>query len=237
MVSRFTAHWRKRTKPKVIKVDGLNVCTVASLVTRQIQRALYTDTYEKPERVLVSKAIAAGDRILEIGAGIGVVSLICARICGQESILSYEANPIAASVLKYNFSLNNMVPNLRIRAVGKNAGPVDFHFHDNIFSSSLVRRGETEKSQVEADAISAVLMEFQPNVLVIDAEGAEIELLPEVVGTSVHKIIAELHPHIVGELPIQGMIDGLQNAGFSKREIYGKVAWLEKDPGTSSKPE
>lgn len=218
--------WRKHVKPRTIRVQGITISTDPKIVTKAIQKALYRDKYEDHEQRLVKKAVLPGDKVLEIGAGIGLISLCCSRICGAEAVLSYEANPIAASALRHNFSLNGMTPNVRVRAMAKVAGPIGFYINDNIFSSSLIERERTALNQVEADAMSAVLSEFQPNVLVIDVEGAELDLLPEIIGSGVQKIIAELHPHIVGEEAINGLLGQLHQAGFTVRERSGKVVWL-----------
>lgn len=218
----------------MISVDGIRVCADPSVVSKGIQKALYREDYELSERILISKALVPGDRVLEIGAGIGLVSLICARICGPGAVLSYEPNSRAAEAIRLNFRLNGIEPNLRVRAVTSSGGVTNLFINENIFSSSLFQRDSASVARVEADSISCVLGEFEPNVIVMDAEGIETELLPQVANSAVRKVIVELHPHIVGENAISSVLGSLASGGFMIKEKLGKVAWFERPPDVAA---
>ena len=59
----------------------------------------------------------------EIGCGIGLVSLVARKICTEGFVISYEANPQMETLIRKNYALNNLVPNLEMKAVsidGKN---------------------------------------------------------------------------------------------------------------------
>ena len=62
-------------KPNFIVIDRVRVTTDLQDVTKIIRKGLYKETYEKPERILIKKALKPDDRVLEIGGGIGLVSL------------------------------------------------------------------------------------------------------------------------------------------------------------------
>lgn len=200
---------------KTTRVDGLTISCDPAVVPRSVVTALVKGSYEAPERVLVAKAIRPGDRVVEIGTGMGVVSLLCNRLAGAGNVLSFEANAALEPAIRANFALNGMTPRLRLKAVTTDGGPISFFRNDNVISSSVYDRGlEAERVVVESEAIGRVLDEEQADVLVIDVEGAEIDLLADDRVARLREIIVETHAHIVGETETKAMIAGLVARGF-----------------------
>ena len=226
----LTQLYRKLVKPKWIMLDGMRVVTDPAVVTKGIRKGLYRGNYEFGERALARMALKPTDRVLEIGAGVGVVSLVCSSICGEKSVLSYEINPLAVQGLRANFKLNHMNPNIRQRAIAAEKGQHSFYFNKNIFSSSLLARNNTREELVECDALGDVLAEFQPNVLVMDVEGAEETLLPLIKQSPIKSIIVEMHPHIIGQEAVNHLIEGLGAAHFVLFASDGaNVYWFGRD--------
>lgn len=197
------------------KVDGLTISCDPALVPRSVVTALVKGSYEAPERDLIAKAIRPGDRVVEIGTGMGVVSLLCNRLAGAGNVLSFEANATLEPAIRANFALNGMTPRLRLKAVTTDGAPISFFRNDNVISSSVYDRGlDAERVVVESEAIGRVLDEERATVLVIDVEGAELGLLADDSVTRLREIIVETHPHIVGEAETEAMIAGLVARGF-----------------------
>lgn len=71
-----------------------------------------------------------------------------------------------------------------------------------------------------SDALADVLAELRPDVVVMDVEGAEIELLADVDLAEVRAMVVELHPHIVGEDKIAALMASLEARGF---EVTGDM--------------
>lgn len=220
---------RKLIKPNYVVVDGLRVVAASDLLPKDIRIGLYKADYEEPERNLVKFALESSDRVLEIGAGIGLVSLFAARICGTHRLLSYEPNPLTWPIIERNFALNNMKPQLRKKAVSVHAGMVEFYFASNIFSSSMYDRSIGTSKLIESEAISDVINEFQPNVLLLDVEGSEVDLLTEANLSGINKIIVEMHPHVTGADRISSLREHLRLSGFkmtkseSLTELYVSI--------------
>ncbi|SDU39925.1 FkbM family methyltransferase [Stappia sp. ES.058] len=212
---------RRWFAPDVISIDGIKISTSRDDVTETIRQGLYKESYEEPERKLVRVALTPQDRVLEIGAGIGLVSLTCAKICGSDKVLSYEPNPLMGPLIKKNYALNRLKPNLRTKAIAVEPGTSDFHIAENIFSSSMYDRNLGGKTRVECDGIQETMSEFQPTALVLDVEGAEVDLLPVADLSSVDKIIVEVHPHVVGEGRIEDLRSYLRLAGFTRTKVDG----------------
>ncbi|MES0810415.1 FkbM family methyltransferase [Roseibium sp. SCPC15] len=209
-------------KVKRVNVGGFKLNSDRNFIPKDLVKFLYDDSYEKDERYLVEKYLDKSDRVLEIGAGIGLVSLTCARIVGTKNIVSYEPNPGTQDIIKQNFALNRLIPQLRARAVAPDSGKADFYFADNIISSSLFNRDLGTKQTVECDSLIEVLEELRSNVIVMDVEGAEVDLLGRFELPFVNKIIVEVHPHVVGHEGIEAMAMNLKEQRFILQEEKGK---------------
>lgn len=204
-----------------VTLDGLTISCDPSLVPRSVATALIKGSYEAPERQLVADAIRPGDRVVEIGTGVGLVSLLCNRLAGPGNVLSFEANAALEPVIRANFNLNEMTPRLRLKAVTADGAPVTFFRNENIVSSSVFDRGlAAERVTVESEPINSVLEEERATVLVIDVEGAEVGLLAARGMDRLREIIVETHPHIVGDAETEAMIAGLEARGFT---VTGRI--------------
>ena len=208
-------HWRRLTDAQEVVLDGVRISTAANTLPRFVRSALFKESYEFHERQLVREKLSPGDRVLEIGCGVGFISLLCAKRCGAENVLSYEANPLLEQIIRGNYALNGLTPNLRMRAITTNAEPITFYRSDNIVSSSTKDRGaHAETMIVESDRLDDVVASHRPNVVIMDVEGAEIELLSTSELEGVKHIIVEVHPHITGEASIQEMVEKTNRLGF-----------------------
>lgn len=219
--------WRLRALlgGKTIRVDGLLVSNDLVNIPQLIRKQLFKGTYEAQERDLVSRWVKSGDRVVEIGTGIGLVGLLAAKICGEDSVFCYEANPDLKTIIETNFNLNALCPSLTMKAVTTDGEPVKFYQDRSILSSSLIDRGlGANLVTVESVRISDVLAEHRPGVLIMDAEGLEVSLLQGEIPTHLQKMIIELHPHIVGQDAIDNLLQYLSGQGFKHAESNGKAS-------------
>jgi len=219
---------RRKLGLKTITLNGIRVTTEPQDVPLGVRKQLLQKKYESQELELVREALTSGDKVLEAGAGIGFIGIACARICGQDSILSYEPNPAMKQVIEKNYALNGLQPNLKNKVLSTAAGEVEFFFSDGVLSSSLVDRQHGGATMVPADAITQVVESFAPTALVIDVEGAEIDLLRACDLSGIRKIIIEMHPHIVGADKIEDLCAYLADKGFSVRNRLGKSYYLAR---------
>jgi len=233
-VANFRYLLRKLTRPKSIVMDGFLVHVPTSL-PHGVRKALYKETYELNERQLVRTALRPGDRVLELGSGIGVVSLLCARIVGPDNLLCYEANPRMAEIIASNFVVNGLEPKLINRAVSLRGGDVEFFRNENIVSSSLSSARGGEATNVPSDALNEVIERFRPTALVLDIEGAEVDLLTHADLSGIEKIIMEVHPKVVGTQATRKLLDHLEAVGFAviADGNNGEVVFFSKPAPTS----
>jgi FkbM family methyltransferase len=213
---------RRKIQPDTVVVKGIRVSASLDDVPSKIRRQLYKNNYENGELTLVREALREHDRVLEVGAGTGFISIACAKIVGPGNILSYEPNPAMRRVVEKNHQLNGLSANLRNRVLAVDKGEVRFFFSENVLSSSLIDRDHGGETLIAADSIRDVVREYQPTAIVIDAEGAEVDLLRNCDLTGISKIVIEMHPHIVGQDEIEKLSAFLIGQGLMLEEQLGK---------------
>lgn len=221
--------WHRLIGRKTTYYHDLCVICDPSRVPRSVSTAIIKGTYEAPEMLLVKAAVRPGDRVVEIGTGVGIVSLLCNRIAGEGNVISYEANASLGPIIHENFRLNKLTPKLVLKAVTIDGAPIEFFHNDNIISSSIHDRGlPAEKRMIDSIAIDDAISENNANVLVVDIEGGEVDLLPGAHLTGVRELIIELHPHIVGEQSINILIASLIDRGFEEKSRVEKNIHLSR---------
>jgi FkbM family methyltransferase len=220
--------FRRLIGAKTVTLDGVTVSTDPAVVSRQVRSGIFKETYEEPERILIREGLRPGDRVLEIGGGVGFVSLLCARIVGADNVLTYEANPAMHKVIRANYALNGLEPRLRGRALTAHGGDVTFFVNDNIISSSVYQREGGRAVTVPSDAIDAALAEWRPTVLVMDVEGAEVDILAASALPGLKRIVLELHPHVVGPEAVARLRAHLSGLGFHEARAVQKSSLFSR---------
>ena len=212
-----------------LRIDGVRIGTSENGLSRSIRSQIFKGVYEQPERRLVQEYLRPGDRVLEIGCGIGLVSLVATRVCGEGNVFSYEANPVMEETIRSNYRLNGWQPNLFMKAITADGRRLRFFRQQNVLSSSLIDRDMGgEEIEVESVAINDAIAAHRPTAVVMDVEGAEEEILPVADLSGVRVLILELHPHIIGEEKVNGLVKGLEEQGFALREKSHKTWCLER---------
>lgn len=217
--------WHRLIGTKKIHVNDVYVSTALEDITPNIQRALFRGTYEDTERDFTKQFLKPNSKVLEIGCGIGLISLVARKICIQGSVKSYEANPHMEPLIRKNYALNGLEPDLEMKAVTVDGSDVAFFIDPEVISSSLFdRQKKHEKSIIKSDALDDILNSYKPDTIIMDVEGAEIDLLPSSSLNGISLMIVELHPHIVDEDKIAQLNETLKSLGFNISAKKGKVA-------------
>lgn len=228
--------WHMMLGSRVVMIDGVRLHAGPGSVSRQMRNGLYKGNYEAGERTLLPRAVQPGDRVLEIGAGIGLISLLRRRLAGPGHVASYEANPRMAEVIRRNFALNGLEPDLTMKAVTEDGAPLRFFVDDNIISSSMIRRRDgVAEIEVPSEAIGTCIARHRPDVIVMDVEGAELGLLRRADLAGVKRILVEMHPHIVGKEAVAALARDVCAAGFELAERVGLNYLFVRSTGRSAK--
>lgn len=180
-----------------------------------MQDLLYLGQYETREFQLAQAHLTPSDRVLEIGTGLGYLSVICSRICGAESVTTYEANPEMVPIIESTFRLNSVTPELRQAAITRRGEPVEFRICTNFWSSSTIERDGTARTvTVPGVAFTEAVEQRNATFLLMDLEGGEIDLVDETIPASVRHLVIELHEHVVGAEGVGQVRRWLTKNGF-----------------------
>lgn len=208
---------------------GVRLKTGPGVLPKSVRSHIFKGGYEDVEAELVNAVVRPGDIVLEVGTGIGFVSILCTKRAGQGQVESYEANPALEQIIRDNYAENGLKPNLRMRAVTVDGSPIRFFADPGILSSSLIDRNlQAQEITVESVPISVVMQDTLPDVIVMDVEGAEVDLLTAADLTDVRAMIVEVHPHIVGADKIAAMDAVLAEKGMVPTEQRHKTVLYQR---------
>ena len=189
-------------------------------LTDRLRKRLQSGGYERHERSLARRLIAAGDRVLDLGAGAGLVAIIAARIAGPANVVTVEPNPEMLPALRHNLR-DQIAGGLRLVEGAVVADDfADDHVPLNLrgaFWAASVdpgHAGHPRRVMVPALKFGALLRDSAATVLTMDVEGAEAQLLAAPLPPHVRLVIAELHPGHYGETVRNGIIATMTAHGF-----------------------
>ena len=196
---------------EILDVHGIALPLSSDEVSPVIWQALTDGSYEAKEARSVLKAIKPGDRVLELGSGIGIITSIIAGI-EDVSVWAFEANPstaaLAERVIKANFRRD-----LWMSSMDENQGPYE-------------KRIEISSANIDEFIASRGI-----TALVMDIEGAERDLLGRADLSGVERIFVELHDHLYGLAGVRDIMQALTAKGYAydPRGSRGPCVLFSKD--------
>jgi FkbM family methyltransferase len=185
-------------------------------ITPPILKDIFFGVYESKEAELVQKKIAADDVVMEVGAGIGFLSALCAKAVGGERVFAYEANPQLMDVIKQVHTLNGVAPTVGNVLLGEGEGERDFWLAKDYWASSLIQgSGDDTRIRVRQIDLNQEIQRIRPSFMILDIEGGEYEFLRRARLDPIRKIVIEVHPQVLGYARISEMLGWLFAAGFA----------------------
>ena len=135
-------------------------------------------TYELDKQVLFSKYIKSGMTVFDIGANVGLYSLLSSVLAGNEGkVFSFEPLSENLSYLKKHIELNNL-RNVKVidKAVNDKISKLRFTFGDNRSAGHISKYGEIE---IETTSVDEFIKDGNPlpDLIKMDIEGAEYDAL------------------------------------------------------------
>jgi FkbM family methyltransferase len=222
--------WSRRTLKKVsgwlvyqyrvarrvtITIEGIKI-RIGRHMSRRVERALSKGDYEREELRLIGAVLSPSDTVLEIGAGLGLVSAYCAKRIGSNRVFACEADPDLEPCIRSTYKLNRVEPTLEMCAVGPRSGRVTLYRDKHLVSSSIVRRrAGTRPVEVPGKALNYLVEKVRPTLLVVDAEGAERELFDGAQLPTVTRIVLERHDRVIGPAATERVLGKLAELGFA----------------------
>lgn len=221
----------------VIQHRGLKI-PYSPYLDNSVMNLIKRDEYERWEMDGALAVVQPEDRVLEMGAGLGIVSGVVALQNKHVSTLSFEANPNLIPHIRNLHSQNSLTDRIEVRNAILSANPEDpesipFHIDASYLDSSVLAVESDAKSTVsiaKAD-FETVKREFAPTVLLMDIEGAELDFLQHADLSGIRAIVIEFHRWIYGHKGARVCKRTLSEAGFLRLEdLSWRAVWTcERD--------
>ena len=201
-----------------IEFQGLKVPVDPDILFGGILRRVRTGRYERHEINAGLSLVKPDDRVLDIGAGIGLTGSVMSRVGGAAAVMSVEANPKLVPQIEELHHANG-IDNVEVvnAALGHEAsGSVSFYLREMFWSSSLDgERDFVEKVQIPRRDFNKLVRDFAPTLIMCDIEGGELDLFDERAELdTVRAIVLELHPDRTPKAGIHKLFTALLDKGF-----------------------
>ncbi|MHA1529409.1 MAG: hypothetical protein ACTSVG_10325 [Alphaproteobacteria bacterium] len=165
----------------------------AALIIPEIRSEVRSGTYCAELLRQLPEAVAPGDRVLVIGAGLGVASTAVARTEGVDRVIAVEANTSLIPYLNRVHALNGVSEIEVVNAVlaGGKKGRVPFFARRDLRTSSLLPhdRSWQQVIMVPFMDLNLILTEERISLVICDIPVASARLLAEAELAAVERIL------------------------------------------------
>ena len=178
--------------------------------------------------------INVNDTVIDIGAHIGLFSLLVSQRCKTGKILSFEPVRENFDLLVSNLKLNHIENVLPFNmAVSKNLDKLNLFLNDDQSAHSIFPKS-SESISVESTSLQKIFEENKISsckLLKLDCEGAEYEIidsLPSEYLNKIQNIVMEYHSADTKPELVKNLILKIKNAGFKikTRPHYDDMGFL-----------
>lgn len=203
------------------ELDGIVLPHDERLISPVIHQSLVRGRYEGEERTHLPGLLQPGDVVLELGAGLGVVSTLCARDERVVHVTTVEANPDLIPYVQEVHRRNGVAEKTRLlHAVALPAPEVDtmdFFVRRDIWASSLNGQiwGWERKVSTEVVDLHALIDDLRPSVMIVDIEGGEGQLFRNFSPGQLRHVYVELHKQVIGPRGVRRVFNQMARTGFA----------------------
>lgn len=203
---------------------GLTLTLPDAALRGGLERAFTSGRYEHQEADAILAHLRPDDRFMDLGAGIGFLCALAARVVGAEAVTGVEAVPDTLTLARENLAANGLGA-VRLVHGAVTAGTtkdVDFGQRPAFWASALPGpEGWPQNARVirvPAHPLADLLATYRPTVLCCDIEGAELEVLTTPL-TGVRLVVVELHPGLYGPDGAAQVRENLVAQGFQPEPV------------------
>ena len=208
---------------RAFTLRGLTLYLPEEALKGNLERALTSGRYENHEADALMRHLRMGDRVLDLGAGLGFLCALSAGVVGEAAVMGVEAGPETVKLARRNLAANGLpgVKVLKGAVVAEGEGEVEFGQRPAFWASAL--RGpegwpeRTQVIRVPARPLGKLLAKFAPTVISCDIEGGELEVLTQPL-PGVRLVVVETHPQVYGAEGVARIVAALRAQGFAEAE-------------------
>jgi FkbM family methyltransferase len=223
-----------RSPEEGLQSAGVVIPANPAVITPAIRAAILAGRFEAEEASQIPSIVRPGDRVLEIGAGIGFISTLISRQRRVAQVIAVEANPHLIGYMERLHAANRVRKVRRVNAVLTNEARASatFYLRRDFWMGSLAAGPNPFVGTVEVPTMSldGLLREDGIDLVVCDVEGAETVLFQGADLSGVDRIFLEMHDHVTGLSGVRGLFATLAGHGFvyDPRHSLGSVVLFQK---------
>jgi FkbM family methyltransferase len=227
-MSQYFRNYFSKIEPAiVVKTKYDNEIKIIANLQSHIDAQIFWQGYQEADRgeiILMKKLLNPGSIFIDVGANIGVFSLVAASIAKHGEIHAFEPSKRLFSKLNENITLNGFT-NIKTNNQGLFNEAIDKTLHHptgkgmvNAGAASLFPENQSEADNLEIENISLITFDSyvdkhkftKIDLIKMDIEGAEMDALQGAVDS-----LIRFKPQILMELDESC----IQRAGYSFKEI------------------
>lgn len=198
-------------------------------VRGRIKRGVFEDHMVAPALALVQD----GDRVLELGSGIGYVTASVMNARAVENYQCIEANADALAYAEAMLATNgHLNVGLAHGVLGQRRGKRAFFLRRPFLRSSVfkVENKASVRVVVPMHNAKAIFRTVTPNVLICDIEGHEARVLPWADLSGLDRALISLNPDVTGQAGVAAVFAAMAKAGlvYDTTQSKGNVVVFRK---------
>jgi len=203
------------------EVNGVQLALPDAMLTDRIRDKLVSGGYEAHEARAALMRLRPGQRVLELGSGLGYIATLCAGITGAENVVTVEANPHMLPVIEANLARNDVagVTLLHGAVTGQAEGPdrIGFQTGSAFWGAHIATPDARSAAVIHVPrlVLGDLLARYRPHVVIMDVEGAEEHLFDAPWPDHVRSVMMELHPARYPDMAIKRIVDCLSASGLT----------------------
>lgn len=196
---------------------GLKIAYDSDVISDRVIDTIERGAYERFEGRRSKKFVQPGDRIIELGAGLGFLSALIMKDTEIADYQAVEADPRLPAMMLKTHELNGVKGPLTIQSCVATCsqemieeGEVEFFVGKKFCASSLMGANNLKHTvRVPVVSLPAMIIENKSNVLLCDIEGSETDIFNGTPLGTIERILMEIHPHKIGQEGVRAMFQHL----------------------------
>jgi FkbM family methyltransferase len=212
----------------IANLGGVKIPLDLPVLSDNILESILSGEYEYQEQRQLPGIVKPGERVLELGVGIGFIASMILKHENTQAYLGFEANPDLLPCIREVFELNGVDGEIcnAVLIHDPDVTHLDFYKRRHFWGSSLSPEPWAYESKVAIPArqFNSVIAAFRPTLIVCDIEGGELEVFRQADLSGVKRIYLEIHQSVLGRQGIRELFDILGSKNFHYDQFHSTGA-------------